>query len=177
MRRHLIALAAACLTLFMSAFIAAPVSAQGYFEPYEAENSMGLEAGDILIDSAKRKLYFAYDDDILLVYPVAVGREGAGWKGSATIERMVDGPSWYPTADQKRKRKLPDVVGPGPGNPLGEYALYLYQDGRDTLIGIHGTNNPASIGKAVSDGCFRMRNEHVGELFGYVYEGSRVTVR
>ena len=90
---------------------------------------------------------------------------------------MVDGPSWYPTPDQKKKRKLPDVVGPGPNNPLGEYALYLYQDGRDTLIRIHGTNNPSSIGKAVSDGCFRMRNDHVGELFGYVYEGARVTVR
>lgn len=173
MDRFILAMAA----FFMSAFIAAPASAQGYFEPYEAENTIELESGDILIDSAKRKLYFAYDDELLIVYPVAVGREGAGWKGKATIERMVDGPSWYPTPDQKKKRKLPDVVGPGTNNPLGEYALYLYQDGRDTLIRIHGTNNPSSIGKAVSDGCFRMRNDHVGELFGYVYEGARVTVR
>lgn len=167
----------AAFALFMSVFAAQPASAQGYFEPYEAENTLRLEAGDILIDSKKRKLYFAYDDDLLIVYPVAVGREGSAWKGTASIERMVDGPSWYPTADQKKKRKLPDVVGPGPSNPLGDYALYLYQGGRDTLIRIHGTNNPSSIGKAVSDGCFRMRNEHVGELFNYVYEGARVTVR
>lgn len=163
--------------IVLSVLVAPPSKAQGYFEPYEAENSIDLEAGDILIDSAKRKLYFAYDDELLIVYPVAVGREGAGWTGQATIERMVDGPSWHPTPDQKRKRRLPDVVPPGPNNPLGEYALYLYQNGRDTLIRIHGTNNPSSIGKAVSDGCFRMRNEHVGELFGYVYEGARVTVR
>jgi len=173
MDRFLLALTA----LIASVFLVAPAHAQGYFEPYEAENSIDLEAGDILIDSTKRKLYFAYDDELLIVYPVAVGREGAGWTGSATIERMVDGPTWHPTADQKKKRRLPDVVPPGPNNPLGEYALYLYQNGRDTLIRIHGTNNPSSIGKAVSDGCFRMRNEHVGELFGYVYEGAKVTVR
>jgi len=79
----------AVLAFVLSFFLIAPASAQGYFEPYEAENSIHLEAGDILIDSAKRKLYFAYDDEIMLVYPVAVGREGAGWKGSATIERIV----------------------------------------------------------------------------------------
>ena len=143
MDRFLLALTA----LIASVFLVAPAHAQGYFEPYEAENSINLEAGDILIDSTKRKLYFAYDDELLIVYPVAVGREGAGWTGSATIERMVDGPTWHPTADQKKKRRLPDVVPPGPNNPLGEYALYLYQNGRDTLIRIHGTNNPSSIGK------------------------------
>ena len=130
-----------------------------------------------LIESSKRRLLFAYDDEIILVYPVAIGKEGAQWKGVAIIERMVDGPTWYPTADQRKKRKLPERILPGPGNPLGDYALYLYQGGKDTLIRIHGTNNPSSVGKAVSDGCFRMRNEHIGELYNLVSEGAKVTVR
>lgn len=167
----------AAAALFLSVSAACPASAQGYFEPYEARNSMHIEAGDILIDSARRRLYYAFDDEMVIVYPVAVGKQGSAWKGSAVIGRMVDGPTWHPTPDQRKRRRLPAVVPPGPGNPLGEYALYLFQNGRDTLIRIHGTNNPSSIGKAVSDGCFRMRNEHVGELFGYVYEGASVTVR
>ena len=167
----------AMMALTPSSAFAQAKASSGYFEPFEIANSMNLEPGDILIDTAKRRLYFAYDDELVLVYPVAVGREGALWKGSARIGRMVDGPAWYPTADQRKRKNLPARVAPGPNNPLGDYALYLFKDDVDTLIRIHGTNNPSSIGKAVSDGCFRMRNEHIEELYGYVSIGARVTVR
>jgi len=148
----------------------------GYFEPFEQENTLGIPAGDIVVDTGKKQLFFAYDDELLLIYPIAVGREGKAWRGSATIERAVEGPKWYPTAEQKSRRKLPDMVPAGPKNPLGEFAFYLLQNGRDTLIRIHGTNVPSSIGRAVSDGCIRMRNEHIAELYGLIEVGASVRV-
>jgi lipoprotein-anchoring transpeptidase ErfK/SrfK len=65
----------------------------------------------------------------------------------------------------------------GPGNPLGARALYLYRDGKDTLYRIHGTNQPSSIGKAVSNGCIRMLNDHVSDLYERVSVGTEVVVR
>jgi lipoprotein-anchoring transpeptidase ErfK/SrfK len=168
-----------CLVLAISSGFSMPsqaLAAGGYFEPYEIRNTLRLGAGDILIDSSKKRLYFAYDDEVVMVFPVAVGREGVAWKGRARVDRMIEGPAWYPTPSQRKKRNLPERVPPGPGNPLGSHALYLYQGGKDTLIRIHGTNNPSSIGRAASDGCFRMRNEHIAQLFELVYRGATVTV-
>ena len=159
------------------AFMPAPASAAGYFEPYEVENTMHLDAGDIIVDTKQKKLFFAYDDEIVIVYPVAVGRDDSAWRGRAEIRRIVDGPTWHPTASQKAKKKLPDAVPPGPRNPLGKFAFYLFDDHGDTLIRIHGTNVPSSIGKAVSDGCIRMRNEHIEELYEMVEVGAEVLVR
>lgn len=149
----------------------------GYFKPYEVDNTIGLRAGDILINTKTHKLAFALDDETLMVYPIAVGRQGRQWKGVARVGRMVENPAWHPTPDQRKRKKLPALVKGGPGNPLGAYALYLFQGSRDTLYRIHGTNAPSSIGKSVSDGCIRMRNEHVLELADYVEVGARVTVR
>ncbi len=172
MKQGVLALAAIFL------FTGSPVlAAGGYFEPYETDNNIHLRAGDIIVDTKSKKLFFAYDDELLLVYPVAVGREGDAWRGKAEIRRIVEGPSWHPTASQKAKRKLPDVIGPGPRNPLGDYAFYLFNEGGDTLIRIHGTNVPSSIGKAVSDGCIRMRNDHIAELYDLVEIGAEVSVR
>lgn len=138
---------------------------------------MELAAGDIVIDVKAHRLYFGYDDDMLIVYPVAVGRQGASWKGTAYVGRTAEDPVWYPTTSQRARRTLPRMVPAGPSNPLGTFALYLYRNGRDTLFRIHGTNAPASIGKSVTDGCIRMRNEHIEDLFSMVEVGARVTVR
>lgn len=167
-------------SLLMMAFalmvVAAPVQAK-YFEPYEDDNNIGLRAGDILIETKKNRLSFALDDETIMVYPVAVGRQGRQWKGVARIGRMAENPAWHPTADQRRRKKLPAMVKGGPGNPLGAYALYLFQGKKDTLYRIHGTNAPSSIGRSVSDGCIRMRNDDVLELADYVEIGAKVTVR
>jgi lipoprotein-anchoring transpeptidase ErfK/SrfK len=103
------------------------------------------------------------------------------FKGSAIIERKAKWPSWRPTQnmikrDPQRYAKHAGGVPGGPNNPLGARALYLYRDGRDTYYRIHGTNEPWTIGKAVSNGCIRMLNDHVRELYELTPIGTRVVV-
>lgn len=141
-------------------------------------NALGLRAGDILIDTARHRLVYAVSFDRVETFPVAVGAQGARWKGTAVVGRKVVFPTWRPTARMRSKQRgLPSVVAPGPHNPLGTRALYLYQNGRDTLFRIHGTNAPWSIGKSVSHGCIRMLNSSVEHLYDQVRLGARVTVR
>ena len=155
-----------------------PASAYAkYFEPYEATNTLRIPPGDILIEPKKHPLIFAIDEELVVIYPVAVGREGMAWSGEAEVGRMVEGPAWHPTEAQRKRKKLPVRVAPGPNNPLGSHALYLFDGGRDTLFRIHGTNAPASIGKSVSDGCIRMRNDHIEVLYEMVDIGANVIVR
>lgn len=168
MLRYLLAIVALCIpgTAFAQ-----------YFEPYEATNTMRIAPGDIVIETKKHRLIFAIDDELVVIYPVAVGRAGMAWTGEAEIGRMVEGPAWHPTEAQRKRKKLPTRVAPGPNNPLGSHALYLFDGGRDTLFRIHGTNAPSSIGKSVSDGCIRMRNDHIEVLFEMVEIGANVIVR
>lgn len=130
----------------------------------------------ILIDTSKRSLSFTAKDGSVFTYPVAVGRQGAQWKGSALIGRKTINPVWHPTKNQRKKKRLPAVVRPGPKNPLGSRALYLWVNGKETLYRIHGTNEPGSIGKAVSSGCIRMKNSDVIELYEKVKVGTLVKV-
>ena len=100
-------------------------------------------------------------------YGVGVGREGFAFRGEATIRRKAEWPRWVPTPDmiaREPKRYGPYAGGlpGGLGNPLGARALYLYCDGRDTYYRLHGTNEPASIGQAVSSGCLRLLTGHHG---------------
>ncbi|MBZ0259282.1 MAG: L,D-transpeptidase [Hyphomicrobiales bacterium] len=134
--------------------------------------------GTIVIDAAARSLHLVQQGGRALRFGIAVGRDGAAWRGSAVVGRKAKWPTWTPTANmRKRNPKLPVQVKGGPENPLGARALYLYQDGIDTLYRIHGTNEPWSIGKAASSGCIRMLNEDVFELYGSVAVGTRVVVR
>lgn len=139
----------------------------------------GPEGPDTLIvDAANRFLYFVTAPRRAIRFGIAVGREGAAWKGQAVVGRKAKWPTWTPTANmRKRNPKLPVQVKGGPDNPLGARALYLFQNGIDTLYRIHGTNEPWSIGKAASSGCIRMLNEDVFELYGSVPVGARVVVR
>jgi lipoprotein-anchoring transpeptidase ErfK/SrfK len=111
-------------------------------------------------------------------YGVGVGREGFEWSGTNKISRKAEWPDWRPPAEmrereRKKGKKLPIVMAGGPGNPLGARALYL----GDTLYRIHGTNQPHTIGMAVSSGCIRMRNEDVMDLYERVGVGTKVIVR
>ena len=134
--------------------------------------------GSLVIDKANRFLFHVTGPGRAVRYGVAVGREGAQWQGEAVVGRRARWPSWTPTANMRRRNpSLPVTMAGGPQNPLGARALYLYQNGRDTLYRIHGTNEPWSIGKAASSGCIRMLNEDVFELFGSVPNGTRVFVR
>ena len=143
-----------------------------------AANDVGLRPGDILIDTARHRLMYAVSSDRVESFPVAVGKQGASWKGTAVVGRKVAFPTWRPTPRMRRnERHLPSVVPPGPANPLGTRAIYLFRNGRDTMFRIHGTNAPWSIGKSVSHGCIRMLNASVEHLYDQVQLGARVTVR
>lgn len=136
------------------------------------------EAVSVVVDVAARHLYVIGGQGKAIRFGIAVGREGVGWSGTTVVGRKARWPTWTPTAGMRQRNpKLPVQVKGGPENPLGARALYLYRDGRDTLYRIHGTNEPWSIGKAASSGCFRMLNEDVFELYGSVPVGARVYVR
>lgn len=134
--------------------------------------------GTIVIDVAARQLFWVKRGGRAVRYGLSVGREGMGWQGAVVVGRKAKWPSWTPTASMRaRNPKLPVTMPGGPENPLGARALYLYRDGRDTIYRIHGTNEPWSIGKAASSGCFRMLNQHVFELYAEVPVGTPVVVR
>jgi len=148
------------------------------FRRQDVTYQSGAAPGTLIVDAANRFLYLATRPSRAIRFGIAVGREGAAWKGVAIVGRKARWPTWTPTANMRRRNpKLPVQVRGGPENPLGARALYLYQNGIDTLYRIHGTNEPWSIGKAASSGCIRMLNEDVFELFGSVPVGTRVIVR
>ena len=133
--------------------------------------------GTIIIDPQAKYLYFVQEDGMAQRYGVGVGREGFGWSGTVKVGRKAEWPRWTPPAEmRKRQPDLPETMEGGPNNPLGARALYLFNDGRDTLYRIHGSNEPWTIGQAVSSGCIRMRNEDVTELYSRVGVGTRVIV-
>lgn len=126
-----------------------------------------------------RLYYFSPDGKQVSTFPVALGR--AGWRTPTTttsILKKKEKPNWnVPTSIKnytynKTGRWLPDVILPGPNNPLGEYAMYL---GRRGYL-IHGTNAPSSIGTLASSGCIRMYNADIEELFSEVSPGDPVTI-
>ena len=130
-------------------------------------------AGSIVIDTSARKLYYVTNAGSAFAYPIGVGREGFAWTGSENVSRVTDWPDWYPPAEMRqRKPELPERMLGGLNNPLGAKAIYL----GTTLYRIHGTNDPKSIGKAESSGCFRMLNPHVLHLATLVQTGTQVTV-
>lgn len=129
--------------------------------------------GSIVIDASKRKLYYVLSSTSAYAYSIGVGRQGFGWSGKEKVSRVADWPDWYPPADmRKRKPELPQRMLGGIRNPLGAKAIYL----GNTLYRIHGTNEPKSIGRAESSGCFRMLNENVLHLASLVRVGTEVTV-
>lgn len=138
-------------------------------------------AGTIVVDVGNRRLYLVIEHGSAIRYAVGVGREEAlNFRGSAVIGRKSEWPAWTPTESMiERIPKYAKYAGGMPGgigNPLGARALYLYRDGQDTYFRIHGTNEPDSIGKAVSSGCIRMLNQDVIDLYTRVPIGAPVIV-
>ena len=132
--------------------------------------------GTILVDSDARYLYYVLPGGKAIRYGVTVGEEALAFAGVAKVGRKTEWPSWTPTADIKRRMDVPDYVGPGPQNPMGARALYLFEGNKDTLYRIHGTNQPEYIGQAISSGCIRMTNEDVIDLYNRVKMGTMVVV-
>jgi lipoprotein-anchoring transpeptidase ErfK/SrfK len=135
------------------------------------------QAGTITIDTHTKKLYLSLGGGRAMQYGIGVGREGYAWKGTAMIGRKAVWPGWTPPSDMlKRRPDLPRHMEGGMDNPLGARALYLFQGNKDTLFRIHGTNEPDTIGRAVSSGCIRMMNADVMDLYQRVPKGARVVV-
>jgi lipoprotein-anchoring transpeptidase ErfK/SrfK len=134
--------------------------------------------GSIVVDIDQRFLYLVQDGGEAVRYGVGVGRQGFSWRGTAYVGRKGVWPAWSPTTTMvSLKPDLPRYRDAGLDNPLGARALYLYQDGRDTLFRIHGTNEPWSIGEQVSSGCVRMLNEDIVDLYNRVPSGTTVYVK
>jgi lipoprotein-anchoring transpeptidase ErfK/SrfK len=130
--------------------------------------------GTIVVNAKERRLYLVLDGGKALKYGVGVGRPGFEWGGSKTITRKQEWPSWTPPAQMlKRRPDLPRFMPGGPENPMGARALYL----GSSLYRIHGSNEPETIGQAVSSGCIRMLNDDVIDLYSRVRVGSRVVVQ
>jgi lipoprotein-anchoring transpeptidase ErfK/SrfK len=143
------------------------------FLPQKVAYTGSEKAGTIVIDSRQRFLYFVEGNGTATRYGVGVGRDGFGWSGTKTISAMKEWPDWRPPEEMlKRRPDLPRYMAGGPQNPLGARALYL----GDSLYRIHGSNEPWTIGQAVSSGCFRMRNEDVEDLYERVKVGTKVVV-
>jgi hypothetical protein len=133
--------------------------------------------GTIIINTNARQLYLVEQGGTAIRYGIGVGRQGFTWKGVAHVGRKSEWPRWIPPREMlKRRPDLPEEMDGGLENPLGARALYLFQGNKDTLFRIHGTNEPDSIGKAVSSGCIRMMNADVIDLFGRVRVGTKVVV-
>ena len=133
--------------------------------------------GTLIVDTRHTYLYFILGNDRAIRYGVGVGREGFTWSGVQSISRKAEWPDWHPPAQMiARQPYLPRFVAGGPGNPLGARAMYLYRGNRDTMFRIHGTNEPWTIGQAVSSGCIRMINQDVIDLYRRVPVGTKVFI-
>ncbi len=132
--------------------------------------------GTIVVDSDARYLYYVLDGGQAIRYGITVGEEAMAWSGVAKIERMTEWPSWTPTSGERARMDVPAYVSPGPQNPMGARAMYLFEGNKDTLYRIHGTNQPEYIGQAISSGCIRMTNEDVIDLYKRVKPGTVVVV-
>jgi lipoprotein-anchoring transpeptidase ErfK/SrfK len=133
--------------------------------------------GTITVDTNNRYLYLSLPNGQAVRYGVGVGREGFTWKGRTHIGRKEAWPDWTPPAAMlKRRPDLPRHMAGGEDNPLGARAMYLFSGNRDTMFRIHGSNEPWTIGQAVSSGCIRMLNNDVTDLFSRVKVGAPVVV-
>jgi lipoprotein-anchoring transpeptidase ErfK/SrfK len=143
--------------------------------PRQTVNFMGNYApGTIFINTAERRLYLVLPNGQALRYGIGVGRDGFRWGGTHRISAKKEWPSWTPPSQMLARRPdLPRHMAGGIDNPLGARAMYL----GSTLYRIHGSNEPETIGQAVSSGCFRMTNDDVTDLYDRVSVGTTVVVK
>ena len=131
-------------------------------------------AGTIIIDAKSRFLYLVQSKNRAIRYGIGVGRDGFRWSGQERISRKEEWPDWRPPHEMlERQPYLPRFIAGGDGNPMGARALYLGQ----SAFRIHGTNQPETIGQAVSSGCFRLVNDDVVDLYDRVQVGTKVIIK
>jgi len=180
--RRILVRAAALAALFVSA-ATAPAFANALDSqlqpvaqpvPRETVSFNGDEApGSIVVRTGERRLYFVLPDHQAMKYGVGVGRPGFSWSGATRIANKREWPDWTPPSQMlKRRPDLPRHMPGGLDNPLGARAMYL----GGTLYRIHGSNEPDTIGQAVSSGCIRMTNDDVIDLYSRAKVGARVVV-
>ncbi len=189
----------AVVCAFMAALAAAPAEARRYIDehgnwtnkkpasftaygksiPRKKIKYDGTEKpGTIVVNTAERRLYLILDNGYAMRYGVGVGRAGFEWSGTHRITRKAEWPGWTPPARMRAReaakgRILPAYMPGGINNPLGARALYI----GSTIYRIHGTNNPKSIGHAMSSGCIRMMNDDVIDLSERTDIGAKVIVK
>ena len=135
--------------------------------------SGNYEPGTLVVSTSERRMYLVLENGKALRYGVGVGRPGFEWGGETKITQKREWPDWTPPPEMlKRRPDLPRYMKGGPDNPLGARAMYL----GSSLYRIHGSNEPESIGQAVSSGCIRMVNEDVIDLYERVKVGASVIV-
>jgi lipoprotein-anchoring transpeptidase ErfK/SrfK len=151
------------------------------FRPQVVEWDQGGDTGTVVVEPENRYLYLVMGNGQAMRYGVGVGRAGFAWSGDAVVGMKRRWPRWVPppemTVRDSHAAEWANGMPGGPENPLGARALYLYSNGQDTQYRIHGTNDPKSIGKAMSSGCIRMLNEDVAAIFPMIPVGTRVVVR
>lgn len=145
--------------------------------PQIVDYESNQKPGSIIINTQTKFLYYVMGDGKARRYGVGVGKPGFEWSGTHKVSRKAEWPDWRPPAEMiareaKKGRNLPTFMEGGSENPLGARAMYL----GSSIYRIHGTNQPWTIGKAVSSGCIRMRNEDVVDLYERVKIGAKVTV-
>ncbi|MFM2278979.1 MAG: hypothetical protein RLZZ444_1210 [Pseudomonadota bacterium] len=153
------------------------------FQRHVVANATGHPPGTIVVNTSKFFLYLVQPDGRAIRYGIGIGRDGFGWKGEAVVGAKREWPNWRPPNEmvQRDPHLQPFASEPGglPGgtnNPIGARALYLYQNGRDTLYRIHGATEAESIGAEVTSGCVRMLNVDVIDLYNRVPVGAKVVV-
>lgn len=139
----------------------------------------GIGVGEIHVDPNRFRLYWTVEPGLAIRYAVGIGRRGLYESGTFRVGAKREWPSWTPTPemierDPEAYEQYADGMPGGPNNPLGARALYLFDGNRDTYLRIHGTNAPSTIGRAVSNGCARLTNEYVVDLYNRVPMNTRV---
>lgn len=188
MQRTLGQLACAALVLGLGPAEAEVVSIHEFSSPFALEPQPAISApprevvpyngpylpGTIVVSTTERRLYLILPDHQAMKYGIGVGRPGFEWGGIKTIAMKREWPSWAPPPQMLRRRPdLPRFMPGGAANPLGARAMYL----NASLYRIHGSNEPDTIGHAVSSGCIRMTNDDVIDLYDRVKVGTRVIVQ
>ncbi len=181
-RRHFLATASA----FAGAAVATPLAAEPWplaelpanLAPRVVVLNNPLAAGQIHVVPDQYSLYWTLGNGRAIRYFVGVGKDGLYEPGIYTIRAKKEWPSWTPTEDMMERtpsyREWEDGMPGGPTNPLGARALYLFSGNRDTFLRLHGTHLPNTIGKDVSNGCARLINRQVVDLYDRVPKGTRV---
>jgi lipoprotein-anchoring transpeptidase ErfK/SrfK len=147
-------------------------------------NPTGEAPGSLIVDTRRFYLYWVEEGGTAMRYGVGLGRAGFDWSGRGVIQFKRRWPTWTPPAEMiARDPKLAKYsaanggMKPGPLNPLGARALYIFQDGVDTLYRVHGSPEASSIGRAVSSGCVRLLNHDIIDLYSRVTTGGPILVR